>query len=689
MLPIDGTSVSLEYLRDENVFAAGQLPGNHSLYPHGVLLYLYPHELTRVRGLGLDPVEVGALPGGIVPTGGHLHECNVPTPPDRYCEYDDPTIHARCTNETIVSRLRGYAGRPYVDLVELSPRRTPELNLPIYGLRIGARATEGGVPQVLVVATQHAREWVTTEAAMSLIDHYVEQYAVVGSPEHMALQDIVLLVVPVSNPDGYEYTQTAHREPQPSDWSIRRDWRPTRDACSVDMNRNFPFSRKQPGAGSSCVALSSGANSTYHGGDTTRLEAQASMDAQRDPDFPTVLALNVHSYGQLVLYSDGVSAGFAPCTTNSNCSHPDVPVQMLLGGDHREAKFRDLVTGAPYRPGQTYRTLYDVSGDFGSQSNMAENVMPLSLEIGRGTCRFRAETRHDELNEEPAKQLREMIETWLALAPDFADGSVYDTDPELGAYVLPHLHRRAAHSGGVGEHPTLRVSGRRHISTITVLPNNGAASAFTDFNDDVLPGIGYKSFRWRPAGDPFTFPTLLRLCAAETNCEEIRMVGDGSEVDICAAAGWSTDGWSHEGRASMVGTVQDQCYWYLTGMGSGVIGGESDVWTMGREYDLSEIIKTHLTFSFDRLGRSGIDLRIKASRSGSFDPCDASTECRTVYASRLPHGVNRSGAGMRTEIVDISDFDGGFVSLRWELRDATPTDQELKIYDPVLVGFRR
>jgi len=81
-----------------------------------------------------------------------------------------------------------------------------------------------------------------------------------------------------------------------------------------------------------------------------------------------------------------------------------------------------------------------------------------------------------------------------------------------------------------------------------------------------------------------------------------------------------------------------------------------------------------------------MDLTIKASRSGSFEPCDATTACRIVYASRLPHGFNVSERGLRTEIVDISDFDGGSIHLRWELRSSSPREREVKIYAPSSLG---
>ncbi len=694
VLPIDGTPVSLTFLRDHDIELVGQLPGNHAVYPHGVLLYLSPEEIPRLRGLGVYPIDASSTPEARV-LHSHLSGCDHPVPASRYCEYADPAIHARCANETIVSKLQAYDAAPprggadYVALVTLAPL-TLERGLAIHGVRIGARANEGGVPQVVVAATQHAREWVTTEAAMSLIDHYVRQYAIVGSPEHSALQDVVLTVVPVMNPDGYEFGQTSYREPPPEQADVVRLWRPTRAACSEDPNRNFPFSRGQPGGGTACFRTEggslSGVHSTYHG-TTTMAETSAAIALLTDARFPTALLVNVHAFGQMVLFTDGVSAAFSPCTTNSNCSHPDLAVQAILGGTLRSPRFTDLETRLPYRAGPVYRTLYEASGDLASHAHMDLGVMSMSLEIGRGTCAFAAETRHDDLNVQPANELQAMIADWLLLAPRFHNGTVYDTHALLGAYVLPHLHRRSAAGDGVAEHPTLRVGGRKQITAITVLPSNEAEPAFTDFNDSVLAGVGYKSFRWRPAGDPFVFPRQLQVCSAETNCQTVALEGERPEIDLCDAAAWTGDGWAHQGRGPDAATVQDQCYFYLTGRGSGLVGAESNVWTLTGVKNLSSMTRSHLSFSYDRSTRTGIDLTIKASRSGTFDPCDASTGCRTAYATRPPYVATWDGSGMRTEVVDLSDFDGQVVHLRWELRDVSPIEREVKVYDPVVVGF--
>ncbi len=86
-----------------------------------------------------------------------------------------------------------------------------------------------GRPTIVVIGTQHAREWispmVTTCLADGLTRGWVDQ-----EPEVVALLDAIdVVVVPVVNPDGYEYS-----------WDFDRFWRKNRrPGGGVDLNRNW------------------------------------------------------------------------------------------------------------------------------------------------------------------------------------------------------------------------------------------------------------------------------------------------------------------------------------------------------------------------------------------------------------------------------------------------------------------
>ena len=55
---------------------------------------------------------------------------------------------------------------------------------------------------MLVDATMHAREWITTPTTLYLLRQLVE------TPKSPLLDGLDFVIVPVLNPDGYEYSHT-------------------------------------------------------------------------------------------------------------------------------------------------------------------------------------------------------------------------------------------------------------------------------------------------------------------------------------------------------------------------------------------------------------------------------------------------------------------------------------------------
>src|SRR5439155_9721728 len=109
----------------------------------------------------------------------------------------------------------------------------------IWALRIG---TPGATP-MLIDGTQHAREWISAMVTTCVADRLVRDYD--RDPAIRAFVDHTRLwIVPVANPDGYQYS-----------WSTDRYWRKNRrDRFGVDLNRNFSVGFG--GSGSSSSRLS-------------------------------------------------------------------------------------------------------------------------------------------------------------------------------------------------------------------------------------------------------------------------------------------------------------------------------------------------------------------------------------------------------------------------------------------------
>lgn len=193
-------------------------------------------------------------------------------------------------------------------------------------------------PQVLFNGTQHAREWVSPMTVMYLLEQFLGTYSRDSRVTEL-LDRCELLVVPVVNPDGYLYT-----------WSSQRMWRKNmRDngdgTFGVDTNRNWAY---QWG--------SDNGSSGFPGSETYRGTAPFSEpETQVLRDYflanPRIVAhIDYHTHGNYVLEPWGYT----------NSPPPDAGPYDIIGRRVEAAIERVFLTA--WREGQTYSTLYPVSG---------------------------------------------------------------------------------------------------------------------------------------------------------------------------------------------------------------------------------------------------------------------------------------------------------------------------------------
>ncbi|KAJ8970941.1 hypothetical protein NQ317_008288 [Molorchus minor] len=152
------------------------------------------------------------------------------------------------------------------------------------------RISSGGSqkPTIFAEAAIHAREWIAPPVALYTINQLVE------NPENAGFyQDIDWAIIPVLNPDGYEYTHTTDRF-----------WRKTRTPGTichgVDGNRNFDARWRETGASAwQC-------DNTYTG---HRVFSEPETQAIRNYILSHIedikLFLDIHSFGRWLLYPYG------------------------------------------------------------------------------------------------------------------------------------------------------------------------------------------------------------------------------------------------------------------------------------------------------------------------------------------------------------------------------------------------
>jgi len=233
---------------------------------------------------------------------------------------------------------------------------------PILAVKIGAADDSPGRPNVLFMATHHAREWVSTEMAMKLA-----RWVADSLPRALLAQRDVW-VIPVQNPDGYQYTFTADRL-----W--RKNRRTNADGTfGVDPNRNYPAFWGRDDIGSSPTP---GAE-TYRGpAPASELETQAIVSFHAA--HPPAVAVSYHTYSGLVVHPYGYRSGSLP---------PDLPVLRALAGTDLAPAVSDRLPASTlthYHPGPSWN-LYPTNGEYTDWAYRAHGTIAFTTELTSGCC---------------------------------------------------------------------------------------------------------------------------------------------------------------------------------------------------------------------------------------------------------------------------------------------------------------
>jgi Zinc carboxypeptidase/Immune inhibitor A-like, MAM domain len=225
-----------------------------------------------------------------------------------------------------------------------------------------ARTTaDGSRPAVFYQATQHAREWISTEVDRRLLHYFLENY-----PKNADVKRLVdtreLWFVLVANPDGYQYT-----------FDVERLWRKNlRDndgdgqltgADGVDPNRNYPEHWNYDNEGSSTEIGSE----TYRGpapASEAETKAAQAVFGLANPEF----MVNYHSYGPLLLSTFG---------WQMQEPSADDPIYIAMQGT-------DAKPGIPgYDPG-VGGELYITNGETTDYAHAVAKTLAWTPELGEG-----------------------------------------------------------------------------------------------------------------------------------------------------------------------------------------------------------------------------------------------------------------------------------------------------------------
>uniref|UniRef100_A0A1A9WD12 Peptidase M14 domain-containing protein n=1 Tax=Glossina brevipalpis TaxID=37001 RepID=A0A1A9WD12_9MUSC len=215
---------------------------------------------------------------------------------------------------------------------------------------------------ILIDGGIHAREWIAPAAVLYIIHQLVENF----EKNSNLLKDYDWIILPVVNPDGYEYTHTNSRM-----W--RKTRRPIDNNCyGTDGNRNFDFHWGEVGAsGVSCADTFKGPTAF------SEPETRALRDLMHTLSGRAKMYLTLHSYGSYLLYPWGWTS--------------DLPETWKEIDEVAQAGAEAIkkATGNKYTVGSSTNVLYAAAGGSDDYAYAKANIpIAITMELPAGGSGF-------------------------------------------------------------------------------------------------------------------------------------------------------------------------------------------------------------------------------------------------------------------------------------------------------------
>ncbi|KAI9187689.1 hypothetical protein H9P43_002080 [Blastocladiella emersonii ATCC 22665] len=245
---------------------------------------------------------------------------------------------------TVASMGKSYEGR---DLLWARLTAPPVRDLGSMNVS-GVTVPKTGKPAIFFSGGLHAREWIAPSVLLNLLDVWAALY---GTDPHVTalLDTYELIIAPMLNPDGYEYS-----------FAFDRLWRKNTevyaDECmGVDINRNFPtdeWSDPLDLYASSPDACDDTFRGTAPGSSPEATAIVNFVTAfQRETGGALQFALDTHSYSLLWMYPYGYNC------EDSFPAQPRLAKAAVAGADGVYS-----VHGMEFVTGDVCKTIYPTSG---------------------------------------------------------------------------------------------------------------------------------------------------------------------------------------------------------------------------------------------------------------------------------------------------------------------------------------
>ena len=222
---------------------------------------------------------------------------------------------------------------------------------------------DGSRPAVLYSATQHAREWISTEVDRRLLHYFIDRWRANDKTIKRLLKDTELWFVVVANPDGYQYTFDHERLWRKNLRDNNGDGQIT-GVDGVDPNRNFHEHWNYDNEGSSTLTSSD----TYRGPAAASEPETRAMQGLLDRIKPKFQS-NYHSFGPCILYPQGWQVGTPDA---------DDPIYTRAAGTDAHPAI------AGFDPGLSSDELYVTNGETTDYATSTTARSSLTPELGEG-----------------------------------------------------------------------------------------------------------------------------------------------------------------------------------------------------------------------------------------------------------------------------------------------------------------
>jgi carboxypeptidase T len=208
-------------------------------------------------------------------------------------------------------------------------------------------------PVIFFNAMHHAREVMTTEVAIDIIEQLTKGYES-NSQVQGWVNNNEIWIVPMVNPDGNNKV-----------WTSNSMWRKnTRGGHGVDINRNYPYKWGE------CSGSSGSTSADDYRGPSAASEPETQNMMNFVSRIKPIMSISYHSYSELVLYP-------------YSCKGEHTPDHNTVKNVGQQLAKRLPKDGSPgtYTPGTPWEILYGVDGGDIDWYYAEHDVLPFVIEV--------------------------------------------------------------------------------------------------------------------------------------------------------------------------------------------------------------------------------------------------------------------------------------------------------------------